>query len=109
MTVATVHALPRHAVRTHTMQQSLDSRIAQALDCPCVQNLKQGPCGELFVTTFTCFHKSRAEPKGCDCLDVSLAFAVSRGGQWEQEGGGGGGGAVRRMPLRQRGGGGGGG
>lgn len=57
--------------------QALDRRIAEALDCPCVEELKSGPCGELFVNTFTCYQKSRAEPKGCDCLDVSLAFAVS--------------------------------
>jgi hypothetical protein len=57
--------------------QALDRRIAEALDCPCVEDLKSGPCGELFVSTFTCYQKSRAEPKGCDCLDVSLAFAVS--------------------------------
>lgn len=59
--------------------QALDRRIAEALDCPCVEDLKSGPCGELFVSTFTCYQKSRAEPKGCDCLDVSLAFAVSCG------------------------------
>lgn len=57
--------------------QALDERIAEALDCPCVEDLKSGPCGDLFVRTFTCYQKSRAEPKGCDCLDVSLAFAVS--------------------------------
>lgn len=56
--------------------QALDRRIEEALDCPCVEDLKAGPCGELFVSAFTCLHKSRAEPKGCDCLDVSLAFAV---------------------------------
>lgn len=60
--------------------QALDRRIAEALDCPCVEDLKSGPCGELFVSTFTCYQKSRAEPKGCDCLDVSLAFAVSAQG-----------------------------
>jgi hypothetical protein len=58
-------------------EEQLDRRIEQALECPCVDDLKSGPCGELFVTTFTCYHKSRAEPKGCDCLTVSLAFAVS--------------------------------
>lgn len=56
-------------------EEALDRRIAEALDCPCVEELKSGPCGELFVNTFTCYQKSRAEPKGCDCLDVSLAFA----------------------------------
>lgn len=56
-------------------EAALDERITQALTCPCVDDLKAGPCGELFVSTFTCYHKSRAEPKGCDCLDVSLAFA----------------------------------
>jgi hypothetical protein len=60
-------------------EEQLDRRIEQALECPCVDDLKSGPCGELFVTTFTCYHKSRAEPKGCDCLTVSLQFAVRQG------------------------------
>lgn len=64
------------------VQALLDDRIAQALECECVEDLKAGPCGDLFESTFACFHKSRAEPKGCDCLNVSLAFAVSRGGSW---------------------------
>lgn len=61
--------------------QVVDRRIADALNCPCLDDLKSGPCAELFINTFTCFHKSRAEPKGCDCVDFSLAFAV--GQRWE--------------------------
>jgi intermembrane space import and assembly protein 40 len=68
---------PSVSNRDERDEQALDQRIAEALACPCVDPLKAGPCGELFVNTFTCYHKSRAEPKGCDCLDVSLAFAVS--------------------------------
>lgn len=74
---ARVHAADAIAFAKPASTQALDRRIAEALDCPCVEDLKSGPCGELFVNTFTCYQKSRAEPKGCDCLDVSLAFAVS--------------------------------
>ena len=43
-----------------------------------MQGLKDGPCAATFLTAFTCFHRSRALPKGCDCLRANLAFAVSR-------------------------------
>ena len=79
MTLGGVLMAPGKALTTHAVHclQALDARIAEALDCPCVEDLKAGPCGDLFVRTFTCYQKSRAEPKGCDCLDASLAFAVS--------------------------------
>ena len=56
--------------------QAKAARVAEALGCPCVADLKRGPCGPSFVSAFSCFHLSRAEPRGCDCLAVNLAFAV---------------------------------
>jgi len=38
-------------------------------DCPCLQGMGKGPCGEEFKDAFSCFHYSDAEPKGSDCLD----------------------------------------
>ena len=38
-------------------------------DCPCLQGMADGPCGEPFKDAFSCFHYSEAEPKGVDCID----------------------------------------
>ncbi len=37
-------------------------------DCPCLQGMAYGPCGEQFKAAFSCFHYSEAEPKGTDCI-----------------------------------------
>lgn len=37
-------------------------------DCPCLQGMGSGPCGEEFKDAFSCFHYSESEPKGSDCL-----------------------------------------
>lgn len=37
-------------------------------DCPCLQGMGSGPCGEQFKDAFSCFHYSESEPKGSDCL-----------------------------------------
>ena len=37
-------------------------------DCPCLQGMGDGPCGQEFKDAFSCFHYSEAEPKGSDCL-----------------------------------------
>lgn len=37
-------------------------------DCPCLQGMAYGPCGEQFKAAFSCFHYSEAEPKGSDCI-----------------------------------------
>jgi hypothetical protein len=52
--------------------------VTEALACPCVADLKGGPCGPLFVAAFSCFHLSTSQPRGCDCLQTDLALAVSR-------------------------------
>lgn len=37
-------------------------------DCPCLQGMAYGPCGEQFKAAFSCFHYSEVEPKGSDCI-----------------------------------------
>ena len=38
--------------------QSIDVKVQKALDCPCVADLKTGPCGSGFVDAFSCFLRS---------------------------------------------------
>merc|ERR1712036_72172 len=38
-------------------------------DCPCLQGMAHGPCGEEFKDSFSCFQSSTAEPVGFDCVD----------------------------------------
>ena len=42
--------------------EDVDAKIARALECPCVDDLKSGPCGPPFVDAFTCYAKS-TEPE----------------------------------------------
>jgi len=37
-------------------------------DCPCLQGMAYGPCGEQFKAAFSCFHYSEEDPKGSDCI-----------------------------------------
>ncbi|XP_076124692.1 mitochondrial intermembrane space import and assembly protein 40-B-like [Alosa pseudoharengus] len=36
--------------------------------CPCLGGMATGPCGAEFRAAFSCFHFSRAEVKGSDCM-----------------------------------------
>ena len=38
--------------------------------CPCLGGLATGPCGVPFRNAFSCFHFSRTDPKGSDCLNA---------------------------------------
>eukprot|EP00897_Mesotaenium_endlicherianum_P005477 jgi/Mesen1/4958/ME000248S04240 len=51
-----------------------DERARRALACPCVAELRDGPCGESFVEAFTCYIKSKADEKGSDCIKPFLAM-----------------------------------
>jgi hypothetical protein len=55
-------------------EAEMDAIIADALECPCVADLKEGPCGQPFVQAFVCFHKSKSTPKGNDCYERNVAF-----------------------------------
>ncbi|XP_060535960.1 mitochondrial intermembrane space import and assembly protein 40 [Cylas formicarius] len=38
-------------------------------NCPCLGGMATGPCGVEFRNAFSCFHYSKAEPKGSDCFE----------------------------------------
>lgn len=43
-------------------------------DCPCLGGMAVGPCGVDFREAFSCFHYSKEEPKGADCLEAFQAM-----------------------------------
>ena len=56
--------------------KSLEEGLAAAgeyegdpLECPCIKDLKEGPCGPQFVVAYRCFLDSKEEEKGADCID----------------------------------------
>jgi hypothetical protein len=38
--------------------QPIDVKVQKALECPCVADLKSGPCGSGFIDAFSCFLRS---------------------------------------------------
>merc|ERR1712156_51158 len=38
-------------------------------ECPCLGGMPSGPCGVEFREAFSCFHYSKEEPKGVECLE----------------------------------------
>lgn len=38
------------------------------MDCPCVADMKNGPCGSQFADAFRCFVNSKEEEKGSECV-----------------------------------------
>ena len=55
----------------------MEASIASALDCPCVTDLREGPCGKFFEAAFTCYHRSKDVIKGAECFHQNVSFAVS--------------------------------
>ncbi|GMH33115.1 hypothetical protein BSKO_00949 [Bryopsis sp. KO-2023] len=49
-------------------EEELDREVEEALACPCVADLRDGPCGSAFVSSFSCFLRSTETEKGMDCL-----------------------------------------
>ncbi|EGV97712.1 Mitochondrial intermembrane space import and assembly protein 40 [Cricetulus griseus] len=43
-------------------------------NCPCLGGMASGPCGEQFKSAFSCFHYSKEEIKGSDCIDQFQAM-----------------------------------
>lgn len=54
--------------------QTTEAMVEEALSCPCVSDLKSGPCGTAFVAAFRCFHLSREVPKRGVCQQANEAF-----------------------------------
>ncbi|XP_071393954.1 mitochondrial intermembrane space import and assembly protein 40 [Centroberyx affinis] len=38
-------------------------------NCPCLGGMASGPCGTQFKEAFSCFHYSKEEVKGSECID----------------------------------------
>ncbi|KAG7231428.1 hypothetical protein INR49_011948 [Caranx melampygus] len=43
-------------------------------NCPCLGGMASGPCGTEFKDAFSCFHYSKEEVKGSDCLEPFRAM-----------------------------------
>ncbi|XP_051933049.1 mitochondrial intermembrane space import and assembly protein 40-like [Hippocampus zosterae] len=43
-------------------------------NCPCLGGMASGPCGTEFKEAFSCFHYSKEEVKGSECLDQFRAM-----------------------------------
>ncbi|KAK4765112.1 hypothetical protein SAY86_026202 [Trapa natans] len=54
--------------------ESLDAMAQKALECPCIADLRNGPCGTQFSDAFVCFLKSTSEEKGSDCVNPFIAL-----------------------------------
>ncbi|KAJ8759266.1 hypothetical protein K2173_006786 [Erythroxylum novogranatense] len=54
--------------------ESLEVKAQKALECPCIADLRNGPCGAQFSDAFLCFLKSTAEEKGSDCVHPFVAL-----------------------------------
>lgn len=39
-------------------------------DCPCLNGMASGPCGDEFKGAFSCFVKSEEEVKGTECVQL---------------------------------------
>ncbi|CAM6095534.1 unnamed protein product [Calypogeia fissa] len=47
----------------------LEVSARKALECPCLDDLRSGPCGGEFSNAFVCFFKSQQPEKGSDCVE----------------------------------------
>ncbi|KAK4536820.1 hypothetical protein CDCA_CDCA09G2845 [Cyanidium caldarium] len=56
---------PQDPPDTRTKEQLIED----ALNCPCIDNMKKGSCGGAFVAAYRCFLESETDPKGADCID----------------------------------------
>jgi mitochondrial intermembrane space import and assembly protein 40 len=45
-----------------------EEEIEEALSCPCIDAMREGPCGNDFIAAYRCFLESESEPKGMDCV-----------------------------------------
>ncbi|XP_069010373.1 coiled-coil-helix-coiled-coil-helix domain containing 4b isoform X1 [Embiotoca jacksoni] len=43
-------------------------------NCPCLGGMAGGPCGSEFKDAFSCFHYSKEEVKGSDCMEQFRAM-----------------------------------
>lgn len=49
----------------------------KALECPCIADLRSGPCGFQFSEAFLCFLKSTSEEKVCLMFFFIICFILT--------------------------------
>lgn len=49
----------------------------KALECPCIADLRSGPCGFQFSEAFLCFLKSTSEEKVCLMFCFIICFILT--------------------------------
>ncbi|CAJ1950773.1 unnamed protein product [Sphenostylis stenocarpa] len=54
--------------------ESVEEMAQKALECPCIADLRTGPCDSQFSEAFLCFLKSTSEEKGSDCVHPFVAL-----------------------------------
>ena len=60
--------------------QELNRKIEEALACPCIDDIKAGPCGTSFVNAFACFIRSQhPSVQVVDCLGHFTAMQQCMG------------------------------
>lgn len=53
------------------LDEEVEQEISEALSCPCVSDLKEGPCGGDFVNSFSCFLRNNREGKELEnCVEA---------------------------------------
>jgi intermembrane space import and assembly protein 40 len=101
--MSTLADLAAEALGDANGDEDIEKQIEQALNCPCIGafhhalpshssspnkpetthlpaplfragDLKEGPCGQTFVTAFSCYIRSSHPEKGMDCLDQFKGF-----------------------------------
>eukprot|EP00210_Caulerpa_lentillifera_P007105 g6798.t1 len=55
--------LPSDDDEVDQLDEEIENEIKEALSCPCVSDLKEGPCGGEFVNSFSCFMRNNREGK----------------------------------------------
>jgi len=60
------------AIEVARSAEDIEKEIETALSCPCVSDLKEGPCGKQFVLSFSCFLRHSHEPENQlhKCIDA---------------------------------------
>ncbi len=51
-----------------------EEMIEEALNCPCIAGMKEGPCGSVFLEAYKCFLRSESSPQGMECMDHFVAM-----------------------------------
>lgn len=61
--------LPTEGDSEDEKELTKEERVEEALNCPCIASMKEGPCGESFIAAYRCFLESESDPKGMECMD----------------------------------------